>query len=624
MSASPDRTADHDWWRDAVVYQVYPRSFADSDGDGVGDLPGIVSRLPYLAELGVDAVWLSPFYVSPQRDGGYDIADYRDVDPLFGSLADADRLVEEAHRLGLRVIVDLVPNHTSSDHPWFLAALAAPPGSLQRARYIFRDGRGPDGALPPNDWESVFGGPAWTRVPDGTDTGTAPSRAADGGGQWYLHLFDVGQPDLNWSDPTVAAEFESILRFWSDRGVDGFRVDVANGLVKAGGLPNWVGGHNPLTIDESRGRPPMWDQDGVHEIFRSWRRVLDGYPHRPVLVAEAWVRPAERQARYVRSDEMHQAFNFEYVLTPWHAARQRRIIDAVLAANAAVGAPATWVLSNHDVVRHPTRFAYPPEGPRPSGIGVDDEQPDHTLGLRRGLAATLLMLALPGAAYLYQGEELGLPEHTTLPDDARQDPTWFRSEGRERGRDGARVPLPWTADAPSLGFGPGPATWLPQPEEWAALAVDRQTGDPRSTLELYRVALRLRRELSLGSGTLTWQDIPPGTGAVRAEATEAADATKAAEATPAATGRDGVPEAAAGVLAFRNGATLVLANLGLPPVPVPPGAEVLLSSGDLLTVTDDPAGANVPVGRDTPAGSGTAGSLAVPADTTVWLALPEG
>ena len=214
------------WWRDAVIYQVYPRSFADSNGDGMGDLPGITGRLPYLRDLGIDAVWLSPFYPSPQHDAGYDVADYRSVDPRFGDLGDLDKLVAEAHQLGLRFIVDLVPNHTSSEHAWFREALRAGPGSRERDRYIFRDGLGEHGDEPPNSWQSVFGGSAWERVPDG---------------QWYLHLFDVSQPDLDWGNPEVRAEFADVLRFWLDRGVDGFRVDVAHGLIKDAELSDWTG-----------------------------------------------------------------------------------------------------------------------------------------------------------------------------------------------------------------------------------------------------------------------------------------------------------------------------------------------------------------------------------------------
>ncbi|MFY1624632.1 glycoside hydrolase family 13 protein [Micromonospora sp. WMMD723] len=523
------------WWTEAVIYQIYPRSFADSDGDGIGDLPGITARLGHLAELGVDAVWLSPFYPSPQADAGYDVADYRDVDPLFGSLADADRLIAEARTKGLRVIVDLVPNHTSSAHRWFRAAVAAAPGSPERGRYIFRDGLGPDGAEPPNDWQSVFGGPAWTRLvePDGRP------------GQWYLHLFDTAQPDLNWDNPEIRAEFLDVLRFWLDRGVDGFRVDVAHGLIKQADLANWEEPQEILSGNEAdKPRPPMWDQDGVHEVYREWRRVLDSYDGDRILVAEAWVEPAERIARYVRPDEMHQAFNFEYLLAAWTAPAQYAVITRSLEATDAVGAPTTWVLSNHDVIRHASRLGLSAQGGRPNGIGIGDPQPDAALGLRRGRAATLLMLALPGSAYLYQGEELGLPEHTTLPDESRQDPTWERSGHTQRGRDGCRVPIPWEADAPSYGFGPADASWLPQPPLWAEYALDRQRGVPGSTYETYRTALRLRREHALGRGTLEWLS----------------------------SGDE--------VLSFRNGGLTVLTNFGTAAVP-PPAGELLHSSAPL-------------------------------------------
>jgi alpha-glucosidase len=534
------------WWRHAVIYQVYPRSFADSNGDGLGDLPGVTSRLGHLAELGVDALWLSPFYRSPQHDAGYDVSDYRDIDPLFGTLADAQALIDGAHGLGLRVIVDLVPNHTSDQHAWFLEALASAPGSAARERYMFRDGRGPDGAEPPNNWMSVFGGSAWTRVADG---------------QWYLHLFDISQPDLNWDNPQVRTEFEDILRYWLDRGVDGFRVDVAHGLVKEAGLPDWYGPPPSTGADEEHLRlGPMWDQDGVHAVFQAWRKIVDGYPGERILVAEAWVSPPDRLARYIRADEMHQAFNFVYLLTPWHAAEQRAAITQSLGAVDSVQAPCTWVLSNHDVIRHATRLGYPIGESLPPGIGPGDPQPDQELGLRRARAASLLALALPGAAYLYQGEELGLPDDVWLPDEARQDPTWFRSGHVLRGRDGCRVPLPWQAQAPSYGFGPGPASWLPQPPAWAGYALDRQRGVAGSTYELYREALRRRREYALGAGSLGWVEL----------------------------GED--------VVAFRNGPVLVVANLGAAPVALPDGYLVRLASGPL------PAG----------------GTVTVPLDTTVW------
>jgi alpha-glucosidase len=441
------------WWRDAAIYQVYVRSFADGNGDGVGDLIGVRDRLPYLAELGVDAIWLTPFYTSPMADFGYDVADHRDVDPLFGSLADAKALIDEAHGHGLRVIVDVVPNHTSSAHPWFQQALRGE----HRERYIFRDR--------PNDWESIFGGPAWTQVADG---------------QWYLHLFDPAQPDLDWDNEEVRGEFESILRFWLDLGVDGFRVDVAHGMVKPRGLPDIGRGNQARMVGSEP--VPFFDNDGVHEIHRAWRRVLDSYPGERIGVAEAWAPTAERLAMYVRPDELHQAFNFHYLFAPWDAAKLREVIDSSLATAGSVGAPTTWVLSNHDVKRHVTRY----------GGG---EQ-----GLRRARAAALLTLALPGSAYVYQGEELGLPEVLDLPDELCQDPQRLRDP--DSGRDGCRVPLPWTRES---GWH---EPWLPIPAEWSELSVAAQQGVPGSTLELYRAALRLRRTIG---GDLTWRDSPEGT-----------------------------------------------------------------------------------------------------------------
>ncbi|MFF3004629.1 glycoside hydrolase family 13 protein [Kitasatospora sp. NPDC057940] len=490
--------ASRGWWRDAVIYQVYPRSFADSNGDGMGDLPGIRSRLPYLRDLGVDAVWLSPFYASPQADAGYDVADYRAVDPMFGSLLDADALIRDAHELGLRIIVDLVPNHSSDQHEWFQRALREGPGSPLRERYHFRPGKGENGELPPNDWESIFGGPAWTRSenPDGTP------------GDWYLHLFAPEQPDFNWENRAVADEFRSILRFWLDMGVDGFRIDVAHGLVKAPGLPD-LGGSDQLKL-LGNDVMPFFDQDGVHEIYRSWRKILDEYPGQRIGVAEAWTPTVQRTANYVRPDELHQAFNFQYLGTGWDAAALREVIDVSLDSMRPVDAPTTWVLSNHDVTRHATRFANPP------GLGTQIRTPgDRELGLRRARAATLLMLALPGSAYIYQGEELGLPDVTDLPDEVRQDPSFFRKAGQDGYRDGCRVPIPWSGTEAPYGFGPvaGGPSWLPQPAEWAALSVEAQTGDPASTLELYRSALAVRRSQDdLGAGTaVEWLEGPEGT-----------------------------------------------------------------------------------------------------------------
>jgi alpha-glucosidase len=482
------------WSRDAVIYEVYVRSFADSDGDGSGDLLGVISRLDYLADLGVDAIWLTPFYRSPMADGGYDVADYRAVDARFGTMDDFDKLLVDAHAHGLRVVVDLVPNHCSSEHPWFQAAVAAGPGSPERERFHFRRGRGDDGGLPPNDWWSVFGGPAWTRVPDG---------------EWYLHLFAPEQPDFNWEHPAVRAEFADVVRFWLDRGVDGLRIDVAHGMVKAPGLPDTDGSGGTAQFGGSE--TPFFDQEGVHDIYREWRSILDSYTPERIAVAEAWV-PLDRSARYVRPGELHQAFNFGFLGTPWSGPAYRDVIDDSLRAMGSVGAPTTWVMSNHDVARHASRLSTGVGGV-PGGVGSVDGATvtgNREVGLRRARAATLLMLALPGSAYLYQGEELGLPEVVDLPPTARQDPIFARTGGTMLGRDGCRVPLPWSGDRPPYGFGPdGSTPWLPQPAEWAVQSVQAQRDEPTSTLSLYRHALRLRRELdALGAGELRWRTEP--------------------------------------------------------------------------------------------------------------------
>ncbi|KFF50070.1 alpha-amylase [Gammaproteobacteria bacterium MFB021] len=477
------------WWRDAVIYQIYPRSFMDANGDGMGDLAGVTERLDYLAALGIDALWLSPFYRSPQADAGYDVSDYCDVDPLFGTLEDFDRLLAGAHERGMRVIVDLVPNHSSSEHAWFQEALASPPGSPARARYLFRDGRGEQGELPPNNWQSIFGGAAWTRVDDG---------------QWYLHMFDSAQPDFDWTNPEVGDEFERVLRFWLARGVDGFRVDVAHGMIKQPGLPDWDG---EQVMVEGGNRGPMWDQDGVHDIYRRWHRILAEYGDDRMMVAEAWLKP-ERVARYIRPDEMQQAFNFDYLTAHWDAAELRTIIDRSLTITGEVGATTTWVMSNHDGVRHASRLGLSNPGARPQKIGIGDEQPDEALGLRRARAIIMLTLALPGSAYLYQGEELGLPDHTSMPDRYRQDPGFHRTGGEDGGRDGCRVPLPWRAEAPAFGFNDSGERWLPQPDNYAHYAVDRQLDQPDSTLSLYQRLLKLRRDHNLGQGELTWAPSP--------------------------------------------------------------------------------------------------------------------
>ncbi|MFI0827582.1 glycoside hydrolase family 13 protein [Streptomyces roseolus] len=517
--AAPHPPRTDDWWRDAVIYQVYPRSFADGDGDGTGDLAGVRTRLPHLAELGVDAVWFTPWYASPMVDGGYDVADYRAIDPAFGTLDEAEKLIAEAAELGLRVIVDIVPNHVSDQHAWFREALAAGPGSPERARFHFRPGRGEHGELPPNDWPSQFSGTTWTRVPDG---------------EWYLHLFTPEQPDLNWAHPDVRREHEDVLRFWFERGVAGVRIDSAALLTKDPELRDFTEGVDPH---------PYIDLDEIHDVYRSWRAIADEYGG--VFVGEVWLPDAERFARYLRPDELHTAFNFNFLACPWDPERLRRTIDSTLAEHAPVHAPATWVLCNHDVTRTVTRYGREDTGfdfaAKRFGTPTDLE-----LGTRRARAAALLTLALPGSVYLYQGEELGLPE-ADVPLDRIQDPMHFRSEGADPGRDGCRVPLPWEAEAPSYGFGAGTEPWLPQPADWARYAVDRQSADPGSMLSLYRTALELRRaETALGDGSLSWLPSPEG------------------------------------VLAFSRAEDLLCAvNLSGDPVPLPPHTAVLLASDEL-------------------------------------------
>jgi alpha-glucosidase len=509
----PDQSTSP-WWRTAVFYEIYVRSYADSGATGVGDLRGIRDHLDHLVALGVDALWLTPFYPSPMADHGYDVSDPRDVDPMFGTLADFDDLLAAAHERGLRLTVDIVPNHYSSAHPWFVEALASAPGSAARERFVFRDGRGDDGAEPPTNWQSTFGGPAWTRVPDG---------------QWYLHLFAPGQPDLNWRNPEVGDDMERTLRFWLDRGVDGFRIDVAHGLFKADGLPDNPAGLEPDLMSESAEPTGMWNQPEVHDVYRRWREICDGYDHEPMLVGEVWIGDAAEQARYVRPDELHLVFNFRLLFSGWKAAEMSEAIERSTEQLQAVGAASTWVLSNHDVVRHPTRY----------GGGET--------GRRRARAALLLILALPGAVFLYQGEELGL-EEVTLPEEALQDPIWESSGHTERGRDGCRVPLPWSGGLPPYGFTTGGETWLPQPGDWAPLSVAAQQADDTSMLAFYRNALARRPATIDTSAPLTWNR------------------------------RDDVLDIS---VAGSPGIRCVL-NLGTSPVALPADIEVLLSS-DAIT-----------------------------------------
>jgi alpha-glucosidase len=478
---------------------------------------------------------------SPQKDAGYDVSDYCDVDPIFGTLADFDAMVARAHVLGLRVLIDLVPNHTSDQHLWVKDALAAVSGSDERDFYHFKTGRGDQGDLPPNNWLSLFGGPAWTRTtnPDGT------------AGEWYLHLFDSSQPDLNWANPRVQEAFEDILRFWLDRGVDGFRVDQPHAMAKAAGLPD----HPDLEragagFIEGEASPPMWFQEEVHPIFRRWRAILDSYPGERAMCGEAYVLPLSFMAKWVRRDEFNQTFNFRFLNSTWDAQTLFANINESFEAFDGVGAPSTWVLNNHDVIRHASRFGGLKIKPTDSdGVGPTDPQPDRELGLRRARGATLFMLALPGSSYLYQGEELGLPEPTTLAPEFRQDPTFYRTAGKRVGRDGCRVPLPWEAGVGGAnGFNTTGKSWLPQPEIYADYSRDQQDGVAGSTLELYKQALKLRKELQLGEGSFEW-----------------------------------APEfVTENSLGFVNGDILVVHNFGHAPIALPEG-EIIASSIDGMT-----------------------------------------
>lgn len=555
---------DSGWWRSAVIYQVYPRSFSDSDGDGIGDIPGLIGRLDYLASLGIDAVWISPFYSSPLHDGGYDVTDYHSIDERLGTMDDVRALIDQAHARGIRILMDIVPNHTSSQHEWFQELLASEPHSPAWDRYLVRPGRGEDGSLPPNNWRSVFHGEAWTKL-----------ALADGSpsGSWYLHLFDSTQPDLDWTNAEVIEEFHDILRFWFDVGIDGFRIDVAHGLVKQAGLPDTEDVEDVEDVEDDtmldQRRTPYWDQDGVHEIYRGWRAIADSYEEPRIFCGEAWVESEERLARYLRPDELHTSFNFEYLKAGWDGPCMRQVIDRTIATHDTVGAPPTWVLSNHDVVRHRTRLA----------PGHEEGMPNLERGLRRARAATTFTLALPGSAYLYQGEELGLPE-ASLPNEARQDPAWHRSGGTDGLRDGCRVPLPWGGGEPSYGFGPGPHAWLPQPVDWAELAVSVQDGDESSTLELYRRLLATRRlEPAMGEGSLEWIGELEGDVSILALRRTAADG---------------------------SGVDVIL-NLGdqVARVPSTLGTQILVQSGDEVAIlAEDP---------DSPA------HLVIGPETCVWL-----
>ncbi|WP_250009822.1 glycoside hydrolase family 13 protein [Actinoplanes sp. M2I2] len=521
-----ERAARDPWWRDAVVYQVYLRSFADGNGDGVGDFPGLRSRLPYLAGLGVDAVWVTPHYVSGGADGGYDVVDFTSVDPDYGTVEDVRGLVEDAHGLGLRVLLDIVPNHTSDRHEWFRRALADP-DSPEAARYHFR----PASEEPPNNWQSMFGGPAWSRTPDG---------------RWYLHLFTPQQPDLNWTNPAVVEDFDRTLRFWFDLGVDGFRVDVAYGLFKDPEYRDNPGIYSPTLFGHGPEQAMTTNQPGVHDVWRRWRAICDSYADPKMLVGEVSLADLAEVGRYARPDELHHAFQFRLLKSDWDAASFADTITEALAAFDAVGAPAPWVLGNHDKARQVTRYG----------------------SLRRARAAALLMLALPGSAYLYAGEELGLPE-ADVPDQARRDPIFFRSGGKRAGRDGCRIPMPWEGGEENAGFS-GATPWLPQPAGWAGYAVDRQESDPGSTLALYRQAILLR-------------DLYPALGSGRASVTRTGDVVRVD-----LVAQSGEP-----------GAVTCWINMGATPAGVPAHRLLLSSSPDVTG----------PV----------AGVLRLKADTAVWV-----
>ena len=491
--------ATREWWRDAVVYQVYVRSFADSNGDGKGDLQGIVDHLPHLQSLGVDAIWLCPCFPSPQMDHGYDVADYFDIEPTYGDLETFDRMVAAARDHGIRVMLDLVPNHCSSQHAWFQAAVKAGRGSREREHFWFRDGKGEHGELPPNNWTAIFGGPAWTRVdePDGSP------------GQWYLHVFTPWQPDWNWENEEVQEHFDRVLRFWFDRGIGGFRVDAVGVVGKTPGLPDQVLDPNAGTATEQAGKNEhIQFLPSAHEHWRRWRRLIDAYevehPGRDlVTVSEAYTpgRP-ELLLKFVEPDQFHQSFNFDLMLAPWIAPVIRSSVAEVYDVLTAAGTTVTWTLNNHDTQRAVTRYgranAASIESWTKNNLVYVEAPVDEVLGLRRAEAMIVFTAGLPGSLYLYQGEELGLPEVFDIPADRREDPLFIRTNGKEIGRDGCRIPLPWADDATSaFGFSPVPhdEPWLPLPADWGRYAASAQVVDPASTLSLYRYLMAERRTI---------------------------------------------------------------------------------------------------------------------------------
>src|ERR1017187_8131810 len=474
-SPDVDTETSMQWWHKAVLYEVYLRSFADATNDGVGDIAGLIDRLPYIKELGVDAVWISPWYVSPMLDGGYDVRNYVDTDPLFGSLKDVQNLIDASHELGLRVVLDLVANHCSSQHPWFQSALASPEGSKERDWFYFKDGQGEIGNEPPNDWKSIFGGPAWTRTQNADGTP----------GQWYFNLFDSSQPDINWKNEEVLTQFDEILRFWFDRGVDGCRLDA-------------------LYRPDIWGPVPFFDAEGVHEVLRRWRRVAQEYPTEKFLVGEVVVRNADRLARYLRREELQSTLSFDLCKIVWNADAFRQMISTLHGACFVRRSWITWTLSSHDEKRTVSRYSQ--DGPA-EGVLANVTPSGH----ERARAGYLLALALPGSACIFQGEELGLWEVTDIPEDKLQDPIYFRTGKKELGRDGCRVPLPWQREGPSLGFSTSHETWLPQPPGWADVSVATQLNDASSTLHFFRSVLALRSTIfNDDEWAITWEPSPTG------------------------------------------------------------------------------------------------------------------
>ncbi len=492
-----------DWWRSAVIYQIYPRSFADANHDGSGDIQGVIQNIDYLVELGVDAIWFSPWFPSPDKDGGYDVADYCDIKPEFGTLADAKELIEKAHSVGIKVIIDIVPNHCSDEHEWFQRAKKTAPPSADWDYFHVIEGR--PGGLPPNDWKSLFGGSAWEEIiHDGTATGF-----------YYLHIFDKGQPDLNWENPKIHAEFDKILRFWFDLGIDGFRVDVAHGLYKAAGYPEHAGEEE--VRDDTGGlldvRPlPFFDQPEVHPVYRRWRSIADEYSPARMFVAEAWVPTVERLSKYLRADELHSGFNFGFLMAGWDYWGLRTNIENSLKDMATLAIPTTWVVENHDVPRIVTRFGVDTKLVHHADSGdPTDKDSSHYIpnsaeldrGRNRSRAMAMLLAALPGSMYLYQGQELGLDEVRDLPDELRQDPVFKNTETHAKGRDGCRVPLPWTRSGLNLGFNQSTQhPWLPMPSSWDGLSVEAQSADESSVLRHHQTTLQIRKQLQLGLGEL--------------------------------------------------------------------------------------------------------------------------